>query len=255
MIDDLFDSKKMTVEKLRQLDLLHKESFFSRQKHEFAFSNFIFRAIKIIIITLINAFVKKILSTLDFTSKKFIIINDIMNDIIDDIIDDITDDIINDITDEIIDETDITNKIDITDEIIDETDITKKVDITDDIIDDITDDIIDGIIDEIDTTKETEITDDIIDDTTDDIIDDITDDIIDDITDDIIDEIDITRRTEIIDDILTTSLTTSSAKLRKKLTLRTKLTILILILSADDLIHTMKKIVTVAILTSREKLI
>jgi mevalonate kinase len=30
MIDDLFDSKKMTIKELRQFDLLHKDSFFSR---------------------------------------------------------------------------------------------------------------------------------------------------------------------------------------------------------------------------------
>jgi mevalonate kinase len=35
VIDDLFDSERVTVEELRQFNLLHRESFFSRQKHEF----------------------------------------------------------------------------------------------------------------------------------------------------------------------------------------------------------------------------
>ncbi len=84
MIDDLFDSERVTVEELRQLNLLHKESFFSRQEHEFAFSSLTSHAIKIIIIALINALIKKTLSTLDLISKK--------SDITDDIIDDITSD-------------------------------------------------------------------------------------------------------------------------------------------------------------------
>ncbi len=76
MINDLFDSKKMTIKELRQFDLLHRESFFSRQELELTFSSFIFHAIKIIIITLINALIKKILSTFDLISKKFIITSD-----------------------------------------------------------------------------------------------------------------------------------------------------------------------------------
>jgi hypothetical protein len=95
---------------------------------------------------LINAFVKKTLSTLDLISKKFIIIDEIDITKHSDITDDITDDIIDEIIDNIID--DITD--DIIDEIIDETDITKEIDITNDI----TDGIIDEIIDETDTTNE-----------------------------------------------------------------------------------------------------
>jgi hypothetical protein len=138
MIDDLFDSKKVTIEKLRQFNLLHKESFFSRQEHELAFSNFIFHAIKIIIITLINALIKKILSTLDFISKK--------SDIIDEF--DITSD------SDTIDDFDITD--DIIDEIIEDSDTIEDLDTTSD-----TQSITDDTTDDFDITSDTQsITDD-----------------------------------------------------------------------------------------------
>jgi hypothetical protein len=159
VIDDLFDSEKMTIEKLRQFNLLHKESFFSRQKHEFAFSSFISHAIKIIIITLINVLIKKTLSTLDLTSKKSDITNDIIDDITDDIIDDITSDF------DITNDSDIIDDFDITDDIID--DITEESDITSDtqsITDDTTEDS--DITEDSDTTSDTQsVTSDIIFDT------------------------------------------------------------------------------------------
>ncbi len=73
VIDDLFDTKRMTTQKLRKLDLLHRRSFFSRRKFEFAFSSFNFETSDMITTTLINALITKVLSTLDFISKKFII--------------------------------------------------------------------------------------------------------------------------------------------------------------------------------------
>jgi hypothetical protein len=133
MIDDLFDSERVTVEELRQLNLLHRESFFSRQRHEFAFSGLTSHAIKIIIIALINTLVKKALSTLDLTSKKS--------------------DIIDDITDGIISDSDTTGG----------PDTIGGSGITDDITDGITDDTTEGS----DTTSDTQnITGGITDDTT-----------------------------------------------------------------------------------------
>ncbi len=73
VIDDLFDTERMTIQKLRELDLLHKKSFFSKQKFEFAFSNFNSETSNMIITALINALITKALSTLDLISKKFII--------------------------------------------------------------------------------------------------------------------------------------------------------------------------------------
>ncbi len=73
VIDDLFDTERMTTQKLRELDLLHKESFFSRREFELAFSSFSSETSNMIITVLINALITKALSTLDLISKKFII--------------------------------------------------------------------------------------------------------------------------------------------------------------------------------------
>jgi hypothetical protein len=133
MIDDLFDSKKVTIEKLRQLNLLHRESFFSRQRFESAFSSLSFETFDMIIKALINALIKKTLSTFDLIPKESITTEDFDitggSDTIED--PDITDDI----TGETTKGTDTTSDPDTTDDIIGgttrETDITGETDIID----------------------------------------------------------------------------------------------------------------------------
>ncbi len=146
VIDDLFDTKRMTIQKLRKLDLLHKRSFFSRRKFELAFSNFNSETSNMIITILINALITKTLSTFDFISKKFIIDD---RDII--------------IEDENVTKKNIENENVIDDfDIIDEADTTDDFDITDDfdVIEDF--DIIDDsdTIDDFDTTDDFDAIDD-----------------------------------------------------------------------------------------------
>ncbi len=171
MIDDLFDTKRMTIQKLRELDLLHKKSFFSRREFEFAFSNFNFETSNMIITALINALITKVLSTLDLISKKFII--DDRDTIIED--ESVTKESIEDenATDDFdttenfdtIDDSDATEDFDITEnsDIIDDSDATESSDTTEnsDTIDDFditeSSDIIedsDTIIEDSDTTIE-----------------------------------------------------------------------------------------------------
>ncbi len=160
VIDDVFENEAMTIQKMRELNLWNKESFFSKQELEFAFSSFISRAIKIIIIVLINALSANILSTFQIISKKFIIDD---QDIILE-----SESVTNEST---TDDSDITDDFDTTDDsdITDDLDTTDDLDITDDFdtIDDF--DIIDdsNIIDDFDTTDDFNIIDDT--DTTEDI--------------------------------------------------------------------------------------
>jgi RNA processing factor Prp31 len=51
IIDDVFENETMTIQKMRELNLLNRKSFFSRQKLELAFSSFISRAIIMIMMT------------------------------------------------------------------------------------------------------------------------------------------------------------------------------------------------------------
>jgi hypothetical protein len=54
MINNVFNLKIMTIQKLRKFDFLHKKSFFLKREFEFAFSNFNFETFNMIITILIN---------------------------------------------------------------------------------------------------------------------------------------------------------------------------------------------------------
>ncbi len=207
VIDDLFDTERMTIQKLRELDLLHRKSFFSRREFEFAFSNLNFETSNMIITVLINALITKALSTLDLISKKFII------DDRDIIIEDesvtrksIEDESATDDSD-IIDDFDAIDDLDVTDDsdIIESFDIIEDFDTADDsdTIDDfdVTDDS--DTIESFDTTEDSDITEnsDIIEDS-----DTTTDD------SDTIDDSDATDDSDTTEDFDTTS---SASKRRR----------------------------------------
>ncbi len=209
----------MTTQELRDFNLLHRKSFFSRQEFESAFSNFNFKTFDVIITALINTLISKILSTLDFTSKKSTI--DTTNIITDDTIDttSIIIDNTNDTTSIITDDTTNTmsiitdDTIDTTSTITDDTTDTTSI-ITDDTIDTtsiITDDLTDTMSTITDDTTDTTstITDDTTD-TTNTITDNTTDttDTTSTITDDTTNTIDTTST--ITDDTTDTTDTTST---------------------------------------------
>ncbi len=152
VIDDLFDTERMTTQKLRELDLLHRESFFSRREFEFAFSSLSSETSNMIITTLINALITKALSTLDLISKKFII--DDRDIIIED----------ESVTRENIEDESATDDLDTTEsfDTIEDSDTTDDFDVIgdSDIIEDsdITDDS--DATDDSDTTESSDITDD-----------------------------------------------------------------------------------------------
>ncbi len=154
VIDDLFDTERMTIQKLREFDLLHKRSFFSRREFEFAFSSFNSETSNMIITTLINVLITKALSTFDLISKKFIIDN---RDII--------------IEDESIEDENATEDLDTIDDfdtiedsdITDDSDTIEDSDITDDsdtIEDSGTTDDLDTTTEDTDTIEDPDITDD-----------------------------------------------------------------------------------------------
>ncbi len=154
VIDDLFDTERVMTQKLRELDLLHRESFFSRREFEFAFSSLSSETSDMIITALINALITKALSTLDLISKKSII--DDRDTIIED--ESATDD--SDITEDsdTIEDSDTTDDLDAIDDFdtIEDSDITDDLDATDD--SDTTEDS--DTIESSDTTDDSDAIDD-----------------------------------------------------------------------------------------------
>ncbi len=213
VIDDLFDTEKMTTQKLRELDLLHRESFFSRRRFELAFSSLSSETSNMIITALINALITKALSTLDFISKKSIIENEsVTKKNIED--ENATDDFDTTESFDTIEDFDTTDDPDAIgdSDTIEDFDTIEDLDITDD------SDAIDDsdATDDSDTTENLDITEDS--DTTDD-SDAIDDSDTTEDSDTTIEDSDITENPDIIEDSDTTiedSDTTSSAFKRRR---------------------------------------